>query len=96
MASPSDMLLDRASSAMCADQVSHPLIVNLLGPDGIEETVRRQTQHEIAQRRGIKDRRVQDGPENWHALLVQLELLGLSGNGSQRLFAPAVRLFPIG
>ena len=44
MASPSDMLLDRASSAMCADQVSHPLIVNLLGPDGIEETVRRQTQ----------------------------------------------------
>jgi len=80
---------------MRADYVSHPLIVNLLRPDRVEETIRRQAEQQIAQRRRIKDRGVQNGRENWHALLVQLELPGLGSNGSQSFFAPAVRLFSV-
>jgi hypothetical protein len=81
---------------MVRDQVSHPFVVNQFRPGGSIEAVRSQAQNKITERRGIENRRVQNGREIRHKLFVELELLGFGGDGIQRLFTLSIGLLLVG
>ncbi len=65
-------------------------------PGGSIEAVGGQAQDQITERRGIKNRRVQDGRDVRQSLFVELELLGFGRDRIQRLFAASIGLLLVG